>query len=144
VIIYGAIRRAILLATKHDLCASCGGVTVHAIVRLATIVDIFWIPIAPIWISHTLVCDRCGTRTKLGWRQVRAALASGSLPMPPRPGFPAFARAVFQETGRTPREAELDPIEVNPRRGPWDLYLKGWALIVPAAIVGLVLVSALS
>ena len=140
-VIWGWMRRGIVLGSKPDYCATCGTVTLHVILRLLTILDVFWIPIAPIWASHLLVCNECGTQTKLGWRQVRAAMSSGLLPRPPRPEWPAYARKVFEETNRTPREAELDRIEKNPKRGPWDLYLKVWLIAVPAIIAGLVIAS---
>jgi len=141
VIIYGWVRRGIHLASKADYCVTCGTVTDHAIVRIATIGTLFWVPILPVWLSHALICDRCGSRRKLGWRQVRAALSSGLLPSPPRPEWPAYARRVFEETSRTPRESDLDRIEKNPKRGPWDLYLKAWFVVVPAVVGGLIVAS---
>jgi hypothetical protein len=141
VILYGWVRRGILLATKMDFCTGCGAVTTHGIFRIATIVTIFFVPILPIWVSHALICSQCGTRRKLGWRQVRAALSSGRLPLPPRPEWPAYARHTFEETNRTPRETELDPIEKNQTRGPWDLYLRAWVTVVPAVVAGLVIAS---
>jgi hypothetical protein len=141
VIIYGWVRRGIVLASKADFCATCGTVTDHVIVRIATIGTVFWVPIFPVWLSHALICEQCGTRRKLGWRQVRAAMSSGLLPMPPRPEWPAYARRVFEDTSRTPRESELDRIEKNPKRGPWDLYLKAWFIVVPAVVGGLIVAS---
>lgn len=49
----------------------------------------FWVPFMPIRVSHKLICENCGALTKLGWRHVRRALASGSLPLPHRAGFDA-------------------------------------------------------
>jgi hypothetical protein len=140
-IFYGWVRRPILIGTKRDFCATCGDVKMHGIIRVATIATLFWIPIIPLWISHSLICEECGTRRKLGWRQVRAAMSSGVLPMPPRPDWPAYARRVFEETNRTPRESELDRIEKNAKRGPWDLYLKAWIVAVPSVIAGLIISS---
>lgn len=141
VIIWGWVRRGILLATKQELCATCQAVTDHGVIRLATILDVFWIPVMPLWLSHLLVCDQCATRQKLGWRQVRAAMSSGLLPLPPRPEWRAYARQVFEETQAMPREADLDRIVRNPKRGPWDLYLKVWFIAVPAIVAGLIVAS---
>jgi hypothetical protein len=140
-IIFGWVRRGIVLATKRDYCVTCAMVTTHRLVRIVTFATLFWLPVAPVWVSHVLVCDQCGARRKLGWRQVRAALRTGTLPLPPRPEWQAWARRVFEETNRTPREAELDPIEKNPRPGPWDTYLRAWLIVVPAVIVGLIVAS---
>jgi len=141
VIIYGLIRRAILLATKNDLCATCLTMGPHGIVRLVSWIDIFFVPVVPVWYSHQLVCLRCKATLKLGRRDVAAAMRSGRLPLPPRPDFRDYARQEFEKTGRSPQESELDPIEVNSRRGPWDRYLKLWMLVVPSAFVALVIVS---
>jgi hypothetical protein len=142
-VIYGWIRRVIWLATKPDLCATEADVVPHDLIRVVSFVHIFWLPILPYRVRHVLVCRGCGAETGIGWREVRAAMASGQLPRPPRRDWPGHARQVFETTGRTPREAELDPIEINPKRGPWDLYLKVWLIVVPAAIVGLVILSLL-
>jgi hypothetical protein len=141
VIIYGLIRRAIVLATKKDLCTTCMMMGPHGIVRLVSWIEIFFIPIVPVWYSHQLVCLRCNATRKLGRREVAAALKSGRLPLPPRAEFRDYARQAFENEGRSPQESELDPIEVNSRRGPWDRYLKLWMLVVPSAFVALVVVS---
>jgi hypothetical protein len=143
VIIYGWIRRAIVLASKGDYCATEGTVVAHGIIRIVTFATLFWIPFLPVKVGHLLICDTCGTTQKLGWRQVRAAMSVGLLPLPPRREWPAFARNAFEETGRMPREQELDPVVKNPRRDLWSLYLTAWLLVVPAVIGGLVVVSLL-
>jgi hypothetical protein len=141
VIIYGLLRRAIILATKPDLCATCSTLGPHAIVRVVSWIEIFFIPIIPVWASHQLVCGRCGATRKLRRKDVGEALKSGRLPLPPREGFRDYQRWAFEETGRSPQESELDPIDVNPSRGPWDRYLTLWLLIVPSAFVALVIVA---
>jgi hypothetical protein len=140
-VIYGWLRRPIILATKNDLCATCSRVGPHAIVRLVSWIEVFFIPIVPIWFSHQLICGNCGASRKLGRRQVADALKSGRLPLPARAEHREYANWAFQETGRSPQESELDPIEINPSRGAWDRYLKLWLLIVPSVIVALVIVS---
>jgi hypothetical protein len=140
-LIYGWIRHAIVLATKNDLCATCSTVGPHAVVRAVTWIEIFFIPIIPIWFSHQLICGNCRASRKLGRRQVGEAMRSGRLPLPARPEHREYAQWAFQETGRSPRESELDPIEINQEKGPWDRYLKLWLLIVPSVIVALVIVS---
>jgi hypothetical protein len=138
VIIYGWQTQPIVLATKQDLCPTCHVAGPHAIVRYSRWVHVFWIPVMPIWIGHKLACGNCGAVTKLKFGQVRSALKTGRLPLPPRPGFSDYATKVFDETYRKPNEAEFDPIERNPKRGGWDLALKLW----PVAILALALAVA--
>jgi hypothetical protein len=126
VIIYGWIRPAILLAVKNDLCATCGVAGQHGIVRRMHWAEVFFVPVLPFWVSHRLVCGNCGAETKLGYRQVRAALSSGKLPLGPRPGFPAYAQALWEANERKPSEVELDPIERNPTRSGWQTYTRLW------------------
>jgi hypothetical protein len=134
-VIWGWLSRPILLGMKTDLCSSCKQVGPHAIVRQTRWAHVFWIPVLPFWIGHRLSCMNCGAQQKLGIRQVRAGLKAGSLPLGPRPEFKDYSRQVFEDTGRTPRESEFDKVEVNPKRGPWDLWLKTW----PVVTIGLVL-----
>jgi hypothetical protein len=144
VLVYGWLRRPIVLAAKTDLCTTCRQVGTHAIVRVVQWVEIFFIPILPFWSGHQLVCLNCKASQKLSRKQVREALKTGKLALPARPEFKDYARQQFQETGRSPQESELDPVEINPRRGPWDLYLKAWLIVVPAVIVGFFILGALS
>jgi len=139
VIIYGWLGRPTVLAQKQDLCATCGVMGPHAIVRSTRWATLFWVPFLPIWVSHKLVCGNCGAQTKLGWRQVRRGLSSGKLPLPHRPGFDAHAQKTYDETYRRPLETELEPIVRNPKRDPWDTYLKAWPIVVIALIAVLVL-----
>ncbi len=134
-IVYGWIRPTILLALKNDLCATCNVAGQHAIVRRVSWISIFFVPVVPIWLNHRLVCGNCGAETKLGYRQVRAALKSGKLPLGPRPGYPAYAQALFDANERRPAEVEFDPIEVNPKRGGWHAYTWVWTIGAGAVIV---------
>jgi hypothetical protein len=138
VIIYGWLGHPTVLAQKQDLCATCGVAGPHAIVRIARWGTIFWAPLFPVWVGHKLVCGNCGAQTKLTWRQARAALRTGALPLPHRTGFDAWAGKVYDETYRRPIEAELDPIVRNPKRDPWNLYLKAWPVVVGVLIAALV------
>ena len=139
-VIYGWLQRAVVLGTKADLCAVCGAVTPHAILRLVSWAHVFWVPFLPFLIRHRLTCTECGTERKLGFRQVRRALRERRLPLQ-RDGFKAWAVEAFEQTGRMPQEAELDPVEPNPRRGPWDLYLKAYPAIVAGLVLAVVLLS---
>jgi hypothetical protein len=134
-IIYGWLGRPTVLAQKPDLCATCGVLGPHAIVRVTRWATLFWVPFLPIWISHKLICGHCGAQTKLGWRQVRAATTTGKLPLPHRAGFDAYAQKAYDETYRRPVESELDPIVRNPKRDPWNTYLNAWPVIVIALVV---------
>jgi hypothetical protein len=140
-VFYGWLRRPTVLATKNDLCATCLMMGPHAIVRFVNWIEIFFIPILPIWFSHQLICGNCGASRKLSRRQVGDALKSGRMPLPARPEHREYAKWAFQETGRSPQESELDPVEINPARGAWDRYLKLWLLVVPSVIVALVIIS---
>jgi hypothetical protein len=140
VVIWGWLRRPVLLGAKNDLCMTCGRRTTHGIFRVVTWAHVFWFPFLPLWIGHVLLCTDCGReRQKLGWRQVRSGLRSGKLPLGPRPEFRTWAMNVFDETGRMPQEAELDPVEPNPKRGPWDLWLKAWPLVVAGLVIAVAL-----
>jgi hypothetical protein len=141
VIIYGLVRKAILLASKNDLCVTCSTMGPHAIVRLVSWIEIFFIPVVPVWASHQLVCGRCHATRKLSRGQVRDGLKTGKMPLGPRPEYKEYSRQAFEDTGRSPQESELDPVEINRSRGGWDLYLRAWLLIVPSVIVGLVIFS---
>ncbi|HEX8026083.1 MAG TPA: hypothetical protein VF484_07760 [Candidatus Limnocylindrales bacterium] len=137
-IVYGWLGRPTVLAEKQDLCATCGVMGPHAIVRIVRWATVFWAPILPIWISHKLICGNCGAQTKLSWGQTRAALRTGRLPMPHREGFDAHAAKVYDETYRRPVESELDPITRNPKRDAWNVYLKAWPIIVGVLIAAVV------
>jgi len=134
VIIYGWLGRPTVLAQKQDLCATCGVMGPHGIVRIVRWATVFWMPIFPIWVSHKLICGNCGAQTKLSWSQTRAAMRSGKLPMPHRDGFDAHAAKVYDETYRRPVETELDPIVKNPKRDAWNVYFKAWPIIVAVLI----------
>jgi len=138
VIIYGWLGRPTVLAQKQDLCATCGVLGPHGILRVTRWATLFWVPFMPIWVSHKLVCGNCGAQTKLGWRQVRRAMSSGALPLPHRLGFDAYAAKVYDATYRRPIETELDPIVRNPKRDAWNVYLKVWPILVGVLIAALV------
>ena len=138
-IIYGWLRPTILLAFKNDLCATCNVAGPHAIVRRVSWVSIFFVPVLPIWINHRLVCGNCAAETKLGYRQVRSALKTGKLPLPPRANYPAYAQALYDANERRPAEVEFDPIEKNAQRGGWHTYNWLWTIGAGVVIVLLVL-----
>jgi hypothetical protein len=85
-----------------------------------------------------MICSSCGTWTPLTWQSVRAAMKAGRLPLNrTRPNAPALIAAVAAEDGVPPvqPEAVFDRLLVNPKRGPWDLYLKAWPVLVAVLIV---------
>lgn len=133
-IIYGLLTTPIILGAKPDLCATCNVAGPHAILRRVRWVEIFWVPILPLWINHRLVCTNCGAETKLGFFQVRRALRSGRLPLPHRTKFDEYADALWQDNQRRPSEVEFDPVEKNPKRSGWNLYL----MLYPVLVVVLV------
>jgi hypothetical protein len=143
VIIYGLITAGSVLATKHDLCATCNVAGPHAIVRRSRWAEIFFIPVAPVWVNHRLICGNCGAETKLGFGQVRRALREGKLPLGPRANFPAYVEQLYEAGERRPSESEFDPIEPNPRPGGWNLALKAWPIVAVLVIAALVFVPPL-
>lgn len=136
-LIYGLLTAQTILATKLDLCATCNVAGPHAIIRRTRWIEIFFLPIAPVWVNHRLVCANCGAETKLGFGQVRQALREGKLPLPPRANFQAYADALYDANERRPYEREFDPIERNPKRDAWNVLLKAWPVIVVLAIAGI-------
>lgn len=142
-VIYGLLTAPTVLATKTDLCATCNVAGPHAIIRRSRWIEIFFIPIAPIWLNHRLVCGNCGAETKLGFRQVRRALREGKLPLPPRANYKAYADALWDAGERRPAESEFDPIEKNPKPGGWNTFLKAWPVIAVIALAGLVILPGL-
>lgn len=138
-IVYGWMRPTILLGFKIDLCARCGVAGQHAIVRRVSWVSIFFVPVLPFWMSHRLVCGGCGAETKLRFGQVRAALRSGKLPLAPRPGFAAYAQALYDANERRPSETEFDAVERVPKRSGWHTYT--WVWTIGAGVVLVLLLA---
>jgi hypothetical protein len=69
-------------------------------------------------------------------------MKSGVLPLArSRPNAPAMLAASAQE-GEPPLQVAtvFDRLLINPKRGPWDLYLKAW----PVLVTGLLVVGALA
>lgn len=133
-VIYGLITAPSVLGAKQDLCATCNVAGPHVILRRVRWAEIFFIPVFPLWINHRLVCGNCGAETKLGFFQTRQALASGKLPLPHRANFDEYADALWNNNERRPAEAEFDPVEKNPRRSGWNLYLMAWPVLVVALV----------
>ena len=136
-IIYGVLTSPIVLGTKQDLCATCNVAGPHVILRRVRWVEIFFVPVAPIWMSHRLVCTNCGAETKLGFGQVRQALSSGKLPLPHRAKFDEYADALWNDNQRRPSEAEFDAVEKSPKRSGWNLYLKLWPVLVVVLVAAI-------
>ena len=136
-VIYGVLTSPIVLGAKQDLCATCNVVGPHVILRRVRWVEIFFVPVLPLWMSHRLVCANCGAETKLGFGQVRRALRVGKLPLPHREKFKAYADGLWNAGERLPAESEFDPIEKNPRRDAWNVLLKAWPVVVVLAVAGL-------
>jgi len=136
-IIYGLLTSPIILGAKQDLCATCNVAGPHVILRRVRWAEIFFVPVLPVWISHRLVCTNCGAETKLGFRQVSQALGSGKLPLPHRAKFDEYADALWNDNQRRPSEAEFDPVERNPKRSGWNVYLKLWPVLVVVLIAAI-------
>jgi hypothetical protein len=93
------MKRVVILGMKLDECQACHSAGPHLIIRKITWLTIVWIPIAPIGLSHGLLCPYCGEYTSLGFRQVRWAFKSGRLPLDRhRPVYEAAVRALLGRT----------------------------------------------
>ena len=136
-VIYGLLTSNIVLGGKRDMCETCHFVGPHVIVRRVRWAEVFFIPVAPIWLNHRMVCTNCGAERKLGFLQVRRALKSGKLPLPPRAKFREYADQLWNNNERRPVESEFDPVERNPERSGWNLYLKLWPVLVLAGVLAL-------
>lgn len=91
-VIFGWMRRGILLGAKLEECERCGP-TAHYLIRQIHWFSLFWIPVLPLWLSHKLVCSECRAEIPISFGDARAALRSGSLPLDrERPGFERWKR----------------------------------------------------
>lgn len=136
--IFGWLRRFTVLGIKLDECANCGNVCEHVVGRKTNWGHVFWIPVLFLGFSHGLICSTCGAWNPLSWQSVRAAMKSGVLPLDrPRPNAPALlaAAAAQEDEPALQPAAVFDRLLVNPKRGPWDLYLKAWPVLVAALLV---------
>jgi hypothetical protein len=137
-VIFGWMRRFTILGVKLDECANCHNVCEHIVGRKTNWGHVFWMPVLFLGFSHGMACSTCTTWTPLSWQSVRAAMKSGVLPLDrPRPTGPALLAAAATEEGRPQLQpaAVFDRMLVNPKRGPWDLYLKAWPVLVAALLV---------
>ena len=73
------------LGVKLDECPSCGRVGRHKIERQYRWLEIGPIGIVPLGIRHGLECGECWAWSPLGFRQARAGVRSGRMPLPGRP-----------------------------------------------------------
>ena len=56
-----------------------------------------------------------------------------------RPSFDDLRDDLWTLTGRRPTEADVfDRLDVNPKRGPWDLYTKAWPFLVALLVVAVI------
>ena len=141
--IFGWLRRFTILGIKFDECQSCGQVCEHVVGRKTHWAHLFWFPVLFLGFNHGMLCSKCGTWTPIPWQTVRRAMKSGVLHLDrPRPNAPELLAAVAAETGEAPPPTAVvfDHLVVNPKRGPWDLYLKAW----PVAIAALMLIGAVT
>lgn len=137
---YGVILSPILLGLKWEDCRTCGGVTEHTVVRTTTWFHLFRVPILLVAVRHGMQCSRCNTWTKIPWSAARTGVRKGVMPLSlARPSFDELRDDLWTLTGKRPTEAEIfDHLEVNPKRGPWDLYTKAWPFLVALFVIALV------
>ena len=97
----------------------------------------FWIPVLFLGWEHGMICTTCHTWTGIPWRQVRAAMRSGTLPLDrARPAAPALAQAAADEGGPpVPVGPLFDRLLVNPKRGLFDFYTKAWPVVVAGVLL---------
>lgn len=135
-IIISWMTRFTVLGVKIDLCARCGRACEHVVGRKTRWAGIFWLPLLFLGFEHGMICATCGFWTGIPWRQVRGATKSGFLPLPrSRPGaLELLAAAAPENEPPLSSQAVFDRMAINPKKGPWDLYLKAWPLLVAGII----------
>jgi len=137
-VIFGWLRRFTILAIKLDECATCGQVCEHVVGRKTNWGHAFWMPVLLLGFSHGMICSTCGAWTPLSWQAVRAGMSSGVLPLSrSRTNAAALLAAAAAQEGAPPLQPAVafDRLLVNPKRGPWDLYLKAWPVLVAGLLV---------
>ena len=145
-VIWGWTVQPTILGSKLDHCATCGQTGQHLLVRKTTWGTLFWIPFLLVRFQHGMACGNCGAWTGIGFRTMRRAMKGGELALPgrSRPNTLDLRDKIWDETGRRPSEKELyDTVEVNPRRGPWDMALKVWPVLVALLVVAVVVAAML-
>ena len=144
-VIFGWMRRFTVLGVKLDECQTCGQVCEHVVGRKTNWGHVFWIPTLFLGFAHGMVCTACSAWTPLPWRTVRAAMKTGVLHLdrsrPHASAALAAGRAsdgvdaTTADASLVPSRAMFDRLLVNPKRGPWDLYLKAWPVLVALLMV---------
>jgi hypothetical protein len=135
-VIFGWLRRFTVLGVKIDECPQCGKTCEHVVGRKTRWAHVFWFPIVFLGFSHGMICTTCNMWTGIRWRQVRAAMRSGSLPLDRVRGNATLVLAENAGEGEPPLHPALvyDCMLINPKRGVWDLYFKLWPVLVVALI----------
>ena len=137
-VIFGWLRQFTVLGVKLDECPTCGQVCEHVVGRKTNWGHVFWIPVLFLGFSHGMICSNCGAWSPLPWQAVRAAMKSGVLPIDRhRPNTSAALAAEGAQDGTSPIPSLglFDRLLVNPKRGPWDMYLKAWPVLVALLMV---------
>lgn len=135
-VIFGWLSRFTILGIKVDECSGCGMTCEHVVGRKTNWGHVFWFPVLFLGFSHGMACTTCRAWTGIPWAQVRAAMKSGSLPLDRlRANAPEVLAAVAGENEPPVHPALYDNLLVNPKRGPWDLYLKLWPVLAAIAVV---------
>jgi hypothetical protein len=138
--IWGFTRRFTVLGIKIDECAACGQVCQHVVGRKTRWFTLFFVPLVFLGWSHGMASSACGAWSGIPFRTMRAAMRSGVLLLDrPRPNTPgALAAAAGPDQPPLHQGHVVDSLHVNPKRGPWDLYVKVWPALVALGIVGVV------
>jgi hypothetical protein len=142
VIIFGWTIAPTILGSKVDQCATCGVTGPHMLIRKTWWATVFWIPLLLMRFQHGMACANCGAWTGIGFRTMRQAMKTRTLPLPGRTRSNTLdiRDQIAEETGHRPTEKELyDTVQVNPKRGPWDLAVKVWPILVLAVVAFLVI-----
>jgi hypothetical protein len=135
-IIVSWMTRFTVLGMKMDQCDRCGRVCQHVVGRKTRWAGVFWLPLIFLGFEHGMICTTCRAWTGIPWRQVRVATKTGALPLARnRPDAMALLTAAAAEN-EPPLSAQavFDRMVINPKKGPWDLYLKAWPVIVAGLI----------
>jgi hypothetical protein len=136
--IFGWLRRFTVLGIKIDECQTCGRVCEHVVARKTRWGHLFWIPVLFLGFEHGMACTACASWTPIPWQSVRAAMKSGLLPLDrrrPNASAALAAEGVHDDSSVIPSLAMFDRLLVNPKRGPWDIYLKACPVLVALILV---------
>jgi len=116
------------IGVKVDECQSCGRIGRHKIERQYRWLEVGPLGILPLGIRHGLECGECWAWSPLGFRQARAGVRSGRMPLPDRPRPHAARTSVWDA-----RRHDLDRVVPSRSLDGGTVYLGVWVLALVIA-----------